>query len=82
MTTDGCASKYVTLIAHSGEVRPFNNSWLGICYFHVVVFGYKTQVAGSIPRKRTQYSYWKCDISIEDVAKIMVIWHWIRIGIK
>ena len=51
MMTDGCASEYMSFIAYSGEEKPFCNSVLGLYYFHLVILGYKTHVASSIPKK-------------------------------
>lgn len=48
--TDGCASEYMSFIAQSGDGGPFCNSVLGLCYFHIVILGYKTHVACCIPK--------------------------------
>ena len=52
MMTDGCVLEYMSCIAHSGEGRPFFNSVLVLCHFHLVILGYERHVAGSIPPEK------------------------------
>ena len=68
MMTDGCASKYMSFIAQSGEGRPFCNSVLGLCYFHLVILGYKSHVANSIPKPKYHKTV------IENVAFQLKMW--------
>ena len=48
--TDGCSEEYLSFVNNCGMSNSFPNAVHGLCYFHLVVLGWKKHVQPSIPK--------------------------------
>ena len=49
LLTDGCSNEYLPFIKNCGLHNSFPNAVHGLCYFHLVIQGYKKHVKPLIP---------------------------------
>ena len=58
--TDGCCNEYVSFMQNiginkDGGNKSFPNAVIGLCYYHLVIQGFKRSVTPSLPKEGSEY---------------------------